>query len=92
MLVTKGVRLDQDQYSAFDQTGLAAHLRARQITRVIVGGLAQDVCVCATVLDACREGFDTLVIADGTFPVSRESGEKAAADMRGAGARLVSTV
>ena len=91
VVVTKGVRLDQDQYSAFDQTGLTADLRKRGVTRVIVGGLAQDVCVCATVLDARREGFETLLIADGTFPVSRDSGEKAAGDMQRAGARLVST-
>jgi nicotinamidase/pyrazinamidase len=91
IVVTKGVRLDQDQYSAFDQTGLAADLRKRGVTRVVVGGLAQDVCVRATVLDARREGFETLLIADGTFPVSRESGEQAADEMRRAGAQLVAT-
>ena len=43
--VTKGTRFDRDQYSAFDETGLAAELKKRGVTRVWVGGLALDVCV-----------------------------------------------
>ena len=55
IVVTKGVRFDRDQYSAFDATGLATELRKKGVTRLWVGGLAQDVCVRATVLDARRE-------------------------------------
>ena len=47
VVVTKGVRLDQDQNSAFDQTGLAADLKKQGVERVFVGGLAEDVCVLA---------------------------------------------
>jgi nicotinamidase/pyrazinamidase len=89
--VTKGVRFDQDQYSAFDQTGLATELRAKGITRVWIGGLAQDVCVCATVLDAAREGFDTRVIEDATRPVTSAGGREADQEMRRAGARFETT-
>jgi nicotinamidase/pyrazinamidase len=88
IVVTKGVRFDRDQYSAFDETGLAAELRKRGVRRVWVGGLAQDVCVRATVLDARREGFDTVVIADATRPVTRAGGERANEEMRHAGARF----
>lgn len=91
VIVTKGVRFDRDQYSAFDETGLATELRKRGVRRVWVGGLAQDVCVRATVLDACREGFDTVVIADGTRPVTREGGQTSTQDMRQAGARFETT-
>jgi nicotinamidase/pyrazinamidase len=56
-----------------------------------VGGLAQDVCVCATVLDARREGFDTIVIADATMPVTREGSELAEEQMRQAGATFETT-
>ena len=90
-IVTKGVRFDRDQYSAFDETGLAAELRRSGITRVWVGGLAQDVCVRATVLDARREGFATMVIADATLPVTSEGGEQANGEMRRAGAEFVLT-
>lgn len=88
VLVTKGVRFDQDQNSAFDQTGLAERLRRDAVRRLWVGGLAEDVCVRATVLDARREGFEVMVIEDATRPVTPEGGEKARREMRDAGARL----
>jgi nicotinamidase/pyrazinamidase len=91
IIVTKGVRFDRDQYSAFDQTGLATELRKQGVERVWVGGLAQDVCVCATVLDARREAFDTIVIADAMSPVTRAGGERANEEMRRAGARFETT-
>lgn len=87
--VTKGVRFDQDQNSAFEQTGLARQLREDGIQRVFVGGLAQDVCVLATVLDGCREGFDVALIDGATRPVTPESGEDSQRKMREAGARWV---
>jgi nicotinamidase-related amidase len=43
--VTKGVRFDKDQNSAFDETGLTQELRKQGIRRLLVGGLAEDVCV-----------------------------------------------
>ncbi|HWK11777.1 MAG TPA: isochorismatase family protein [Vicinamibacterales bacterium] len=92
LVITKGVRFDRDQYSAFDETGLATELRKRRVRRVWVGGLAQDVCVRATVLDARREGFDTIVIADATRPVTRAGGERATDEMRQAGASVDTTV
>jgi nicotinamidase/pyrazinamidase len=91
IIVSKGVRLDRDQYSAFDETGLAADLRKRGVTRIWVGGLAQDVCVRATVLDARREGFETIVIADATRPVTPSGGQTANEDMGRAGARFETT-
>jgi nicotinamidase/pyrazinamidase len=91
IVIMKGVRLDRDQYSAFDETGLATDLRKRGVARVWVGGLAQDVCVRATVLDARREGFETVVIADGTRPVTSGGGRTASAEMVKAGARLETT-
>jgi nicotinamidase/pyrazinamidase len=91
VVVTKGVRLDRDQYSAFDETGLAGDLRARGVKRVWVGGLAQDVCVRATVLDARRENLETFVIEDATRPVTRAGGGEANEEMRRAGARFETT-
>jgi nicotinamidase/pyrazinamidase len=90
IVVTKGVRFDRDQYSMFDETGLATELRRRGVRRVWIGGLAQDICVHATVLDARREGFETIVITDATRPVTPAGGERAIEAMRQAGARLES--
>ena len=85
IVVTKGTRFDQDQYSAFDQTGLAQEFRRRGIERVWIGGLAQDVCVMSSALDAAREGFETHVIEEGTRPVSAVDGRAALTRMREAG-------
>lgn len=86
--VTKGVRFDHDQYSAFDQTGLGVELRRTGILRLWVGGLAEDVCVHATVLGGLREGFKVVVIENAVRPVTPEGGEKARREMRQAGARF----
>jgi nicotinamidase/pyrazinamidase len=92
VLVTKGVRFDRDQYSAFDETGLATELRRAGVRRVWIGGLAQDVCVRATALGARREGFETIVIADATRPVTFDGGIEATEEMRQAGARFETTL
>ena len=88
VVVTKGVRLDQDQNSAFDQTGLGADLRKQGVERVWVGGLAEDVCVLATALDARKEGFDAVLIQDATRPVTESGGQSARAEMQAAGVRM----
>jgi nicotinamidase/pyrazinamidase len=90
-IVTKGVRFDRDQYSAFDETGLATELHKQRVRRLWVGGLAQDVCVRATVLDARREGFDAIVITDAVRPVTHEGGKRADEDMSQAGACFATT-
>ena len=90
VLISKGVRFDQDQNSAFDQTGLAVQLRKAGIRRLYVGGLAEDVCVVSTVLDACHEGFETVLIRDATRSITQEGGSVAREAMRVAGARFIS--
>ena len=86
IIVTKGVRFDQDQNSAFDQTGLAVQLRKDGIWRLWVAGLAEDVCVLATVLDGRREGFEVILIEKATRSITTEGGEKARRQMQEAGA------
>jgi len=86
--ITKGVRFDFDHLSAFQETGLAVRLRKDGIRRLFVGGLAEDVCVLATVLDALKKGFDTVLISDGTRPVTKSVGKNARKEMRRAGAIL----
>ncbi|MFO7275745.1 MAG: nicotinamidase [Pseudomonadota bacterium] len=87
--VTKGTRFDHDQNSAFDETGLEAHLRRSGISRLWVGGLALDVCVLATVLDARRHGFDVTVIRGATRGVTPEGCREAERKMLEAGARFI---
>lgn len=88
VIITKGVRFDHDQNSAFDETGLAVQLRHAGIRRLWIGGLAEDVCVRATVLDALKAGFVVVLIEDATRPVTREDGDQALQEMRDAGAEI----
>lgn len=83
--VTKGTRFDQDQYSAFDQTGFAAELERKGIRRVIVGGLAEDVCVRATALDARKHGFEVMLLGEGTRAISDAGHQETKAELHAAG-------
>ncbi|UCD36503.1 MAG: isochorismatase family protein [Nitrospiraceae bacterium] len=87
--ITKGVRMDKDQNSAFDETGLASELRREGIQRLWVGGLALDVCVLATVIHARIECFDVFVLEKATRPVSPVRGEAAIRKMKAAGAHII---
>jgi len=88
--ITKGVRFDKDQNSVFDQTGLADQLKRDGVVgRLWVGGLAQDVCVLASVLDGRKAGFQIYVIERATRPVTDESGRQALEEMKNAGAVII---
>jgi len=72
IIVRKGFHKDVDSYSAFEEadrktaTGLAGYLRQRGIKTVFVTGLATDLCVAWTAVDARKLGFETYVIEDAT--------------------------
>lgn len=85
VLVTKGARFDKDQYSAFDETGLATELKKRDVCRIWIGGLALDVCVRATALDARKAGFEVHLIRAATRPVTPEGGADALKELKRAG-------
>ena len=46
-----------------------------------VGGLAEDVCVRATVLDGLRAGFEVHLLADATRPVEASADARACDEM-----------
>ncbi|MFP4090010.1 MAG: bifunctional nicotinamidase/pyrazinamidase [Cyclobacteriaceae bacterium] len=72
----KGVDSEIDSYSGFydnghkRSTGLSDYLKDKGVDRVYIVGLAADVCVKFTALDALKEGFDTVVVKDGTRAVN----------------------
>jgi nicotinamidase/pyrazinamidase len=90
VIVTKGTRFDQDQNSVFDQTGFNQRLLRDGVDRLWIGGLAQDICVLATVLDARAVRLGVQVIQQAVRPVTPEGGRQALEDMRQAGAEIVS--
>jgi nicotinamidase/pyrazinamidase len=84
-VLSKGTEVNRDSYSAFGGTGLAELLHQSGIRRVWVGGLALDVCVSATVLDALKEGFEVHLIKNATRPVTPDGGRRAIDAMRATG-------
>jgi putative nicotinate phosphoribosyltransferase len=89
-LVEKATTQGADAYSGFDGTRLTELLRDAGIGHVLVGGLATDYCVKATVLDALRAGFRTTVLADAIAAVDVEPGDggRALEEMVAAGAQV----
>lgn len=75
----------EDGYSGFSHrdlttgedvpTALGDLLGERGVQRVVVVGLARDVCVMETALDARRLGYETAVVLDATRPVELEPGD-----------------
>ena len=71
-------------------TGLAASLRARNIKRVFVAGLATDFCVAWTALDARKAGFETYLVEDAWRGIDTQGSlAKAWADMAKAGVKRI---
>jgi nicotinamidase/pyrazinamidase len=98
--VRKGTN-GEDGYSGFTMrdpltgatvpTELDGLLRSRGIRRIVIGGLATDYCVKATVLDALALGYETGVLVDAVRPVELApgDGDRALEAMQAAGATLL---
>lgn len=93
----KGTDPGIDSYSGFfdngrrKATGLGDWLKERGVTEVLVTGLAADVCVKFTALDALKLGFATKLVRDATRGVDLKPGDvdRALGEMRDAGAEIV---
>ena len=93
----KGIDPTIDSYSGFfdnghkKATGLGTWVRDRKIAKLWVMGLATDYCVKFTVLDARQLGLEVVLVEDGCRAVDLApgDGDRAIAEMREAGARVV---
>lgn len=85
VVVSKATTPDDEAYSGFDGTDLAAMLRALDVRRVWIGGLATDYCVRATALDAAEAGFEVTLIPDGHRGITPDTSEEAVREMAAAG-------
>jgi nicotinamidase/pyrazinamidase len=90
-VIDKGIDRATDGYSGFAATALANDLRAHNVQRVFVCGLATDYCVKHTALDARTAGFETIVIEDASAAVNIQPGDEARAldELRAAGVLVV---
>ncbi|THW34645.1 Isochorismatase hydrolase [Aureobasidium pullulans] len=100
-VVEKGQDKRVEMYSAFCtpflnpkivETGLAKTLKEKGVTHVFCVGLAADFCVKATAIDAAKEGFETVVIREGTKGVEQgdEADKKLAQELKENNVKVVS--
>jgi nicotinamidase/pyrazinamidase len=75
LVVLKGMRPDNEQYSGFHETWLGDTLRSLGIKEVVVCGIATDYCVKATAIDGIRQGFGVTVLKDLCAAVDAEYGQ-----------------
>jgi len=107
-VLSKGTLPDEDAYSGFQAVthdGLTLETLTRPLLHervaVVIGGLATDYCVKATVLDALRfaKHYETdpkrdigvFVLSDLIKAVAPESGAKAIEEMKEAGVRFITS-
>lgn len=64
--------IEKRMLSAFFGTSLDSILREKNVETLIVVGIATDVCLLKTVLDAFELGYEVIVPADGCAALSRE--------------------
>lgn len=78
LIIRKGYDPEIDSFSAFFEndrttpTGLSGYLRERGLTRVWLAGLALDFCVRYSAEDACRSGFEVILIEDACRAIDTE--------------------
>ena len=94
--VWKGVEPDMHPYGACyhdlaerQSTGIIEFLQAKQVSTVLVGGLATDYCVRHTALQLMKAGFTVVINLAATRGVAQASTAQALRELQQAGARLV---
>lgn len=90
VIISKADTPEKDAYSAFEGTDLGLCLKAVDVRRLFVGGLATDYCVLNTVKDALALGYGVVLLADAVraVEVTPGDGEKAMMEMRTLGAHI----
>jgi len=96
LVIRKGFHKEVDSYSAFTEadgkttTGLAAYLKARDIQKLFLAGLATDFCVAWSAVDARKARFRTYVIEDACRGIDTQGSLASAwADMAKAGVKRI---
>ena len=87
VVIDKGTAVAGPGYSGFEDTGLAARLKALGVDRVGVSGIATEYCVRATALDGVKEGFETSVLTDVIRAVKPEETGRVVRELEAAGVK-----
>ncbi len=91
VIISKSTKPEQDAYSGCQGTNLNQKLRAANIRRLFIGGLATDYCVLNTVHDALGLGYQVLLLGDAIRAVDMQpgDGQRAEAEMSKLGAQRI---
>ena len=96
LVLRKGFRREIDSYSAFyendhtTRTGLEGYLRERDVTHLVITGLATDFCVYYSAMDATKLGFQVTLVPDACGAIDLDGSLAAANEaMAGAGVAFV---
>lgn len=93
----KGMDKQIDSYSGFfdnghkKRTGMAGYLREKGATDLFFCGLAADICVYFSLLDALKEGFKATLIEDAAIALQEKDYEKVKKDILDKGGRIISS-
>lgn len=93
----KGMDKQIDSYSGFfdnghkKSTGMAGYLREKGATDLFFCGLAADICVYFSLLDALKEGFKATLIEDAAIALQEKDYEKVKKDILDKGGRIISS-
>ena len=91
----KGTDVEIDSYSGFFDNGhrkttaLADYLKGKAVKEVFLCGLAGDICVYYTALDAVKEGFKTTLVLDGCKALDQRKFEKQLVELKEKGVEAV---
>ena len=95
MVIRKGFNQYVDSYSAFFEndrktpTGLRGYLNEHQITRVFLCGLATDICVRDSAIDATQAELETFLVVDACKGLTTETVDTAIKLMQSSGVTVI---
>lgn len=93
----KGMDPEIDSYSGFYDnghkkiTGLSGYLREKGAVELYFCGLAADICVYFSLMDALKEGFKATLIEDAAVPLLPEDFDKIRRDIISKGGRITTS-
>lgn len=96
-ILRKGSKVNVDSYSAFQDNdgtdlGLAGLLKGLNIKEIDICGLAFDVCVKYTAIDAVKNNFITNIILSATRAVDKDNFKEQADELKNYGVKLLKEV
>ncbi len=93
----KGMDPEIDSYSGFydnghkKSTGLAGYLKEKGASELYFCGLAADICVYFSLIDALKEGFQATLIEDAAVPLIPEEFSKIKENILAKGGKIISS-